>query len=53
MGARVVEEELPIGRAEEALGPDGVPREPELAARLAGVVAQLVQETGVPLQQVA
>src|SRR5918992_1005011 len=41
-GAAVVDEELPVGRAQEAFGPDGSLRDPELRAALRSIVGALV-----------
>ena len=41
-GARVVDRELPVAGADEALGADGLPLDPELLAELDGILADLV-----------
>jgi len=44
IGARVVDEELPVGSAHEAFAPDGSLADPGLRAALAGIVAELVRQ---------
>ena len=41
LGARVLDEELPVGRAAEAFGPDGALLDPQVRARLAELLGQL------------
>jgi hypothetical protein len=53
IGARVIDSELPVGRAHDAFDEDGDLREPELGALLAEVVGHLVREAGAPLEQAA
>ena len=53
MGAHVLEEELPVGLADDAFALDGSLRDPELAARLEQVVEGLVREVGSPIEQSA
>jgi chromate reductase len=43
MGARVVDRELPLPGAEENLGPDGLPRDPETVAQLAATLHDLME----------
>jgi chromate reductase len=43
IGARVVDRELPIGQAEEALGPDGLPLDRELLEQLSATLDELVE----------
>jgi chromate reductase len=43
MGARVVDRELPIGQADEALGPDGLPLEPDAVRELRALLSELVE----------
>jgi chromate reductase len=42
LGARVIDEELPVGRAAEAFGDDGALRDAAVAARLEELLGQLV-----------
>jgi chromate reductase len=51
LGARVLERELPIGQAHAAFADHGGLHDDELAAALAGVVAELVAEAAVPLAE--
>jgi hypothetical protein len=51
MGARVLEEELPLGMAAAAFNEDGTLAEPELAERFTDVVENLVREIDSPLEQ--
>lgn len=51
--ARVVEDELPVGFAAEAFDDDGSLRDPELAARLDGLVENLLREVGAPIERSA
>ncbi|MGQ0680102.1 MAG: NADPH-dependent FMN reductase [Actinomycetota bacterium] len=44
IGARVLDRELAIGQAHEAFHSDGSLKDPALAAALAGIVAQLIDE---------
>lgn len=53
MNAKVVEEELPVGLADEAFDLDGTLRDPELASRLEGVMETLVLEVRSPIEQSA
>ena len=46
-GARVLEEELPVGMAAEAFGGDGRLRDPELQQRLGRIVDSLLREAGM------
>lgn len=46
VGARVVDRELPVGQAEEALGADGVPLDRELRASLAATIDELLALAG-------
>jgi chromate reductase len=43
IGARVLDRELPIAQADEALGEDGLPVDGELLAQLAEILAQLIE----------
>ncbi len=52
IGARVVDRELPIGQAEDALGPDGVPLEPAAAQELSATLDELL-ELAEPLRAAA
>ncbi len=52
-GAHVVEAELPVGMADSAFDEDGGMADPELAARLADVLADLVREVDAPVEQAA
>jgi len=53
IGARVIDEELPVGTAHEAFGADGSLRDPDLRAGLAEVTAQLLEAAARPLERVA
>jgi chromate reductase, NAD(P)H dehydrogenase (quinone) len=44
IGARVVERELPVAQAHETLGDDGLPRDPDVQAVLAGLLAELIEQ---------
>jgi len=46
IGARVVDRELPVGQAHEALGADGLPREREAAERLGATLDELLELAG-------
>ena len=52
IGARVVDRELPIGQAEEALGADGLPRDRDAVEELSATLDELV-ELGRPPSRVA
>jgi len=52
-GAHVLEAELPIGMADSAFGDDGSLADPELAARLSDLLADLVREVTAPVEQSA
>jgi len=43
MGARVLDRELPVPRAEEALGTDGLPLDGELVTALSSMLAELLE----------
>ena len=43
IGARVVDRELPIGQADEALGPDGVPLEHDVVQELSATLDELLE----------
>jgi chromate reductase len=43
-GAEVLEDEFPLGQADEAFGEDGLMLEPELNERLAEIVGQLAEQ---------
>jgi chromate reductase len=49
-GAHVVENELPVGMADSAFAQDGSLLDPDLAARLTDVVADLVREVRAPVE---
>lgn len=53
VGARVLDDELPVGGADEAFTPDGALRDPELGDRLAGIVADLTREATAPVELAA
>jgi chromate reductase len=52
-GARVLEEELPVGMAAEAFAPDGSLADPEQARRLAELVDELVRSADTRVEQAA
>ena len=52
-GARVIENELPVGMADSAFADDGSLLDPELTARLHDVVGDLVREVEAPVEQSA
>jgi len=52
-GARVVENELPVGMADGAFTDDGALADPELAARLDDVMGDLAREVQAPVEQSA
>jgi chromate reductase len=52
-GADVLDDELPVGQATDALGPDGRPVDPELRARLRRIVSDLLDEAASRLQAAA
>jgi chromate reductase len=52
-GAHVLESELPVGLADAAFTEDGGLADPELAARLADLVGDLVREVSAPVEQTA
>jgi len=52
-GAHVLESELPVGLADSAFAEDGTLADPELAARLADLVGDLMREVGSPVEQAA
>jgi chromate reductase len=43
IGARVIDRELPIGQADEALGPDGLPVERDVAEQLSATLDELLE----------
>ena len=53
IGARVVDEELPVGQAREAFTPDGGLADPNLRSALAGIVERLLGEVRVGIKQPA
>ncbi len=53
IGARVVEEEFPLGQAHEAFGRDGSLNDRELGAKLATIVRRLVCEARAPAAHAA
>jgi len=52
IGARVVDRELPIGQAEDALGRDGLPLEPAAVQELSATLDELL-ELAEPLRAAA
>ena len=52
-GARVIENELPVGMADSAFADDGSLLDPDLTARLHDVVGDLVREVEAPVEQSA
>ena len=52
-GARVLEAELPVGRADTAFDADGGLINPELAERLRDLLGDLVREIDAPVEQTA
>jgi chromate reductase len=52
-GAHTLESELPVGLADGAFGDDGRLADPELAARLRDVMADLAREVTAPVEQAA
>jgi len=52
MGARVVDRELPIGQADETLGTDGLPLEPDAVRELRALLSELV-ELAEPMREAA
>src|SRR4051794_28292502 len=52
-GAHVLEAELPVGTADSAFTAEGALADPELAARLRDLAADLVREVAAPVEQVA
>jgi chromate reductase len=53
IGAHVLEDELPVGLADDAWDPDGRLLDPELRERLADVVGNLVREVSSPVEAAA
>lgn len=53
VSAHVLEDELPVGLAEDAFAIDGSLLSPELASRLDEIVENLVREVGSPIEQSA
>jgi chromate reductase, NAD(P)H dehydrogenase (quinone) len=53
IGAHVLEDELPLGLADDAWDPDGRLLDPELRERLADVTASLVREESSPVEAAA
>ena len=53
LSAHVLEDELPVGLAEDAFAIDGKLLSPELASRLDEIVENLVREVGSPIEQSA
>ena len=43
IGARVVDRELPIAQADETLGPDGLPLEPDAVEALSATLDELLE----------
>jgi chromate reductase len=52
-GARVVDEELPLGLADTAFTPDGELMNPELTERLGDLLGDLVREVDAPVESAA
>ena len=52
-GAHVLESELPVGMADMAFDEEGGLADPDLAARLEDLVADLVREVAAPVEQAA
>jgi chromate reductase len=52
-GAHVLEAELPVGMADSAFTAEGALADPELAARLRDLTADLAREVAAPVEQVA
>jgi chromate reductase len=50
-GAHVIESELPVGMADAAFAGDDALVDPELAARLADLLDDLVREVAAPVEQ--
>ena len=53
LAANVVEDELPVGLADDAFELDDALRDPELGSRLEDIVGNLVREVGSPIEQSA
>ena len=53
IGAHVLEDELPLGLADDAWDPDGRLLDPELRERLADVTGNLVREVSSPVEAAA
>ena len=53
LSAHVLEDELPVGLADDAFELDGSLRDPELASRLDEIVENLVREVSSPIEQSA
>ncbi len=53
LGARVLDDELPVGLADDAFDLDGTLRDPELAGRLEEIVEGLLREVEAPIGQSA
>jgi chromate reductase len=53
MSAHVVEDELPVGLAEDAFDLDGSLRDPELASRVGEIMESLIREVRSPIEQSA
>jgi len=53
IGAHVLEDELPVGLADDAWDPDGRLLDPELRERLSDVVGNLVREVSAPVEAAA
>src|SRR3954451_5151037 len=52
-GARVIENEVPVGMADSAFTEDGSLADPELVARLEDLLSDLVREVGAPVENAA
>jgi len=53
IGARILEDELPVGLADDAFDPEGRLLDPELRDRLADLVGDLVREVTAPIEVAA
>jgi chromate reductase, NAD(P)H dehydrogenase (quinone) len=53
IGARVLDDELPVGLADDAFAPDGTLRDPQQRSALAAIVRRLAHEARTPLLEAA
>jgi chromate reductase len=53
IGARVIDRELPVGQADEALADDGLPREREARESLSATLDELLERAGAERQPLA